>query len=132
MTVKTSSLLLLATALACGGTSPVEDLDPQELLQMLGGPPGHAPLVLDVRTPEEYGSGHVPGARNIPHDLLSARLGEIDAHRGRPVVVYCERGGRARKATEVLADAGFTRILHLDGDMAAWRDAGLPQQRGAP
>ncbi len=89
---------------------------------------GTAPLLIDVRTPEEYASGHVPGAVNIPHDQLGSRVNEIEAHRDQEVVVYCERGGRAANAAETLEAAGFTTIRHLSGDMSAWRDAGLPTE----
>ena len=84
------------------------------------------PLFLDVRTPEEYAAGHVPGALNVPHDQVAARLAEISAQRERLVVVYCERGGRASQASAVLAEAGLEHLAHLTGDMSAWRAADLP------
>ena len=84
------------------------------------------PLLLDVRTPEEYASGHVPGALNIPIDELPARIGEISAQREQPVVVYCERGPRAARAEGELVAAGFTSVRPLAGHMSAWREAGLP------
>jgi rhodanese-related sulfurtransferase len=87
---------------------------------------GTPPLLLDVRTPEEYASGHVPGARNVPIDTLSSQLDELAASRGEPVVVYCERGPRASKAADALTAAGFTSVRRLAGSMAAWREAGLP------
>ena len=87
-----------------------------------------APLLLDVRTAEEYASGHVPGAVNIPHDQLASRLSEIATPRDEQVIVYCERGGRAGVATQTLEAAGFTKVRHLSGDMSAWRDAGLPTE----
>jgi rhodanese-related sulfurtransferase len=63
---------------------------------------------------------------NIPHDVLEQHLGEISRDHGQEVVVYCEKGGRAAKAAAVLTAAGFTSVRHLTGDMAAWREAGLP------
>ncbi len=87
-----------------------------------------APLLLDVRSPEEFASGHIPGALNIPHDQLANRLGEIEVHRAAEVVVYCEGGGRAARAADVLTDAGFREIRHLAGDMWAWREAGRPTE----
>lgn len=91
-----------------------------ELAARLGA--GDAPLILDVRTPEEYEAGRVPGAINIPHTELAARLEELGpGARDREVVVYCESGGRAAVAEALLRDAGYRRTLHLEGDMAAWR-----------
>ena len=83
-------------------------------------------MILDVRTAEEFASGHVPGAVNVSHDQVSARLDELGSDLDRPVVVYCERGGRAGRAEAVLVDAGFSDVRHLEGDMSAWRAAGRP------
>jgi rhodanese-related sulfurtransferase len=87
---------------------------------------GAAPLVLDVRTREEFASGHIPGAVNIPHTELRERLGELRASKDEEIVVHCERGGRAEAAEAVLREAGFAQVLDLSGHMQAWRAAGLP------
>jgi phage shock protein E len=122
---ETSSGWLLAAALACGGsaTGPAE-ISPQDVLAFAGH--ADAPLVLDVRTPDEFAGGHVPGAVNVSHEQVAARLAELGS--AREVVVYCERGPRALKAAEVLAGAGFT-VEHLTGDMSGWRAQGLPIER---
>ncbi len=85
-----------------------------------------APVILDVRTPDEYAAGHIPGAINIDYRELPERSLELQPMRDRDIVVYCERGVRARVAEETLQGAGFTRILLLNGDMTAWRANGLP------
>jgi phage shock protein E len=77
-------------------------------------------LVLDVRTPAEFASGHVPGAVNIPHDQLPNRIAEITGAKDKEVVVYCRSGKRAAIAEETLAANGFTRLRHLEGDMIKW------------
>ena len=82
--------------------------------------------MLDVRSAEEFTSGHVPGARNIAFDQVAAHIAKLGAPG--EVVVYCEHGGRAAKAAEVLNRAGF-RVQHLTGDMSAWREQGLPIER---
>ncbi len=84
--------------------------------------------ILDVRTPDEYNSGHIPGAINISHKEISAHLDELTAHKDKNIVVHCERGVRARMAQSALAKAGFPNVYHLTGDMAAWRDAGRPTE----
>jgi len=83
-----------------------------------------APFVLDVRAPEEFVSGHVPGAVNIPHDQVAARLAEVP--KDKEVVLYCRSGRRAAMAAEVLAANGYTRLKHLEGDMPAWVEKGRP------
>jgi phage shock protein E len=85
---------------------------------------GVAPVVIDVRTPEEYASGHIPGALNIPFDQVARRISEVDAPHG--VALYCMVGPRARKGESALLSAGYTSVLHLEGGLAAWQAAGLP------
>lgn len=111
----------LSLALGCAGGVESEPITPQELLAR-----GDAPLVLDVRSDEEFARGHVPGAVNVPYDQVAARIDELGAPR--EVVVYCERGPRASKAAAVLSGVGFA-VKHLAGDMSGWREAGLPIER---
>jgi phage shock protein E len=74
--------------------------------------------LLDVRTPEEFAQGHLPGARNVPVQVLAQRLAEVGSPET-PVVVYCAAGGRAATATELLRRAGF-RDVHCLGGIGAW------------
>ena len=119
--------LLLALALfvaAAAGAGEVAEISPDELLARAGKP--DAPLILDVRSAEEFASGRVPGAKHVPYDEVPARLAELGPPR--EVVVYCERGGRAAKAAEARGEAGVT-VKHLTGDMKAWREAGRTVER---
>lgn len=81
-------------------------------------------FVLDVRTPAEFAEGHVPGAVNITHDQLAARLGEVP--KDKDVVLYCRSGRRAEMAAGVLQANGYKRLSHLEGDMQAWIAKGRP------
>lgn len=81
---------------------------------------GEAPLVLDVRTEEEFALGHIPTAMNIPHSDLSNRLGELHIARSDEVVVYCRSGHRASMAEEILRAAGYTNVHDLAGHMTGW------------
>ena len=85
---------------------------------------GTAPVVIDVRTAEEYASGHIRGAVNIPFDEVAQRIAEIDAPHG--VALYCMVGPRARKGESALLDRGYEKVLHLEGGLAAWLAEGLP------
>jgi rhodanese-related sulfurtransferase len=120
---------LLAFLVACGGgAAPTAgDISAEETLARIE--KSDAPLLLDVRTPEEFAAGHVPAAWNLPIDQLPARLAELASHRSSGVIVYCERGPRAARAIEELRAAGFTDVQHLSGDMSGWREAGLPVER---
>lgn len=83
------------------------------------------PLLLDVRTAGEFAEGHVPGAMNISHDQLSGRLTELGSNKSQDIVVYCRSGHRAGIAEDILRNAGFKNLKHLDGDMLGWAKAGL-------
>ena len=123
-------VLLAALGVATSGCRRGEastGVSAQTLLARIG--QGDAPPILDVRTPQEFASSHVPGAMNIPYDLLAQRIGEIADLSDKEVVVYCERGNRAAKATETLRAGGFSAVRHLEGDMSAWRAAALPMEK---
>jgi rhodanese-related sulfurtransferase len=75
-------------------------------------------LLLDVRTPGEFGHGHIDGALNIPVRDLPSRLTELGDHK-RPIVVYCRSGARSAKAKRLLDGAGFDRVVDV-GPMKAY------------
>jgi rhodanese-related sulfurtransferase len=91
-----------------------------------------APLLLDVRTPEEFASGHVPGATLLPLQELEARAGALAAYRERGVVTYCEVGGRAAQAARLLRANGFANVRLLEGSMQRWRADGREIESGGP
>ncbi|HVL34407.1 MAG TPA: rhodanese-like domain-containing protein [Burkholderiales bacterium] len=87
-------------------------------------------LVVDVREPGEFGSGHILGAKNVPLARIDAGGAEIAAKRKqKPVIVYCDTGSRSGKAAAVLRAQGFAQVLNLAGGLAAWRQAGLPVEK---
>lgn len=88
-------------------------------------------VVLDVRTPQEFSEGHVPGAVNISHDELASRLGELEGAKRNDVVVYCRSGRRAGMALDILEKAGFERTYHLEGDYLGWTAAGRAIEKPA-
>jgi rhodanese-related sulfurtransferase len=86
-----------------------------------------APVVVDVRGPDEYATGHIAGALNIPLDQLQERLGELPPDR--LVVTYCNmfhRGmSRCERAASLLEQSGV-QARALDGGYPGWKAAGLP------
>lgn len=87
-------------------------------------------LLLDVRTAEEFEAGHVPGARNVPVErpnALAERWQELP--KDRPIVVYCQTGRRSVKASELLAEKGFTEVYNVLGGYERWEAEGLPTAR---
>lgn len=85
-----------------------------------------APTILDVRTPEEFAAGHVPGAINIPYTELEERYSELETEGSDELVVYCQSGRRAGIAEATLVELGFTNVRDLDGHIAAWKEAERP------
>ena len=118
-----------ATAPAQAASAGVAQVSPESLLALQA---AHDPalLVLDVRTPEEFAKGHVPGAVNIPHDQIAARLAEVP--KDQEIVLYCGSGRRAGLAADVLTANGYTRLAHLQGDMNGWVAQGRPVETASP
>jgi rhodanese-related sulfurtransferase len=129
-TLLTSLLLTLALS-GCEQKLPadieVPVLTPQEVAQIEASNDG--PILLDVRTPKEFEKGRIPGALNVPHKQLERRVAEISPYRERDIIVYCEKGGRARYAIGVLRKLGFQNLALVEGDMGEWRKNGLPVER---
>jgi sulfur-carrier protein adenylyltransferase/sulfurtransferase len=75
--------------------------------------------LLDVRQPEEYEAGHLPGSRLIPVGELNQRLHELD--RARPTIVYCRSGMRSGNATGLLLHAGLKEVRSMAGGLLAWQ-----------
>jgi rhodanese-related sulfurtransferase len=84
---------------------------------------GEDHLLIDVRTPEEFASGHIPGAINISVQSLPDRLDEVP--NDETIVVYCRTGNRSATATDILVDAGYAPVYDLGG-IVDWVSAGYP------
>jgi hydroxyacylglutathione hydrolase len=87
-------------------------------------------LLLDVREPEEFAHGHVPGAVNLPQSDLASRLDEVP--RDRPVQVICQGGYRSLRSAQFLAQMGYGRVASVDGGTGAWQASGNPLDQGDP
>jgi rhodanese-related sulfurtransferase len=93
-------------------------------------------VLIDVREPAEYETGHLATAINIPRGVLEFQVDAHPAvanvtepalaHRQRPVVVYCRTGGRAALAADSLQRIGFSDVRSIAGGIEAWIAAGLP------
>ena len=97
-------------------SDPVHEVDPAALEAR---PPEAA--LLDVREPQEFAAGHVPGARNLPQAELATRLSEVP--RDRPVYLICQGGFRSLRAAQFLSQMGFKDVASVSGGMEAWRVA---------
>lgn len=75
-------------------------------------------ILVDVRTPPEYSSGHIPTAINIPVNTLADRLPTADT--SALIIVYCASGGRSATAAKTLLDLGYTRVVNFGG-VSQWK-----------
>lgn len=120
------ALFFMGWGAACNAQAA--DITQAELMQRIKA--NQAGLILDVRTPEEYAEGHIPGAINIPYDHLGLRQAEIAAHKNKDIVLYCRSGRRVGIAAGTLESMGFKKLLHLAGDMGGWLSNGsLPVRK---
>lgn len=120
-------LALFVSLPAWAADSPVA---PAQLLERQH--TGNAPLLLDVRHADEYGSGHIAGAMNIPVEQLAARHGALGVPRDSDIVVYCQSGRRAAKAQVLLQSMGYSHVRLLDGSIQGWQQQSLPLVRETP
>jgi rhodanese-related sulfurtransferase len=102
-------------------TTPSQLISPDEYQAQFNSGKEHA--LIDVRTPEEFNDGHIPGSININVETLANRLDEIPADM--PIVVYCRSGNRSATAAKILVDAGFAPVYDLGG-IQAWVTEGYP------
>ncbi|MDF1499160.1 MAG: rhodanese-like domain-containing protein [Anaerolineales bacterium] len=111
-----------STAAGVGAPEPLsERISAAEYNQRFGTGVDH--LLIDVRTADEFVTGHIPGAINISVQSLPDRLNEIPTDK--PLVVYCRSGNRSATATSILIDAGFSLVYDLGG-IQDWVSAGNP------
>jgi rhodanese-related sulfurtransferase len=101
-----------------------KEISPSQASEMRDG----GAFMLDVREPDEWIAGHIPGATLIPLGELSSRLSEVP--KNRDVVVVCRSGNRSAEGRDILLNAGFEQVTSMGGGMNQWASAGLPVVTG--
>ncbi|MBU2894524.1 rhodanese-like domain-containing protein [Colwellia sp. D2M02] len=123
---KTLMIIMLPVFfLLAHSTSLAVEVSQKQLLSLME--QADKPLLLDVRSAEEYAQGHIPGAINIPHTEINSRLNELLAYQHQQIVLYCRSGRRVDIATTALLKQGFSQLDHLTGDFNGWQSSDLPQ-----
>ena len=102
---------------------PTQKLSPHDVQQKLAGD-CKAACFIDVRTQEEFSSGHVPGAACIPLDQIESGSARIP--RDKLVILSCLGGKRSARAHEILLSRGFANVVEMEGGYNAWCAQGLP------
>jgi len=103
-------------------------LDPPALREWLA--QADAPRVIDVRTPAEFETAHIPGSYNVPLHLLREHSAEIAGHLEQDVVLVCRSGMRAAQAEQTLVGVGLPNVHLLEGGITAWQQHDAPVTRG--
>ncbi|MFA9461436.1 rhodanese-like domain-containing protein [Thiohalorhabdus sp. Cl-TMA] len=106
--------------------SRIREVDPDTAEEMLEEREGV--MILDVREPDEFEMGHIPGAVNVPRGTLESAADpdyknphrELCRARERPILLYCKSGGRSAMATATLQDMGFEEVYNIAGGAAVW------------
>lgn len=88
---------------------------------------GKRPVVIDVRQPNEYRSGHIAGAKLMPLNTLHSHMKGLPQNR--EIICVCASGNRSASATQMLIKAGFSAV-NMKGGMLSWRRANLPIKKG--
>ena len=128
------ALLLLA---ACGGQETaapvVEEIDLTTLGDSVDVDTVNAlkdnagVFLIDVREPDEYAAGHIPGITLIPMGEVAARLAELP--RDKEIIVTCRTGNRSGQVADLLREQGFTNVHNMNGGIVAWEEAGYPVEQ---
>lgn len=118
--------------LVAAARARIREVSPQEAVTW----PAGSVAIIDVREPEEYAAGHLPGAVNLPRGVLEFRIhahpalacstSQELARPDRPLLLYCLTGGRSALAADSLRQLGFGDVRSLAGGFAAWRNDALP------
>ena len=85
-------------------------------------------IVVDVREAEEFKSGHIPRALNLPLSGLATRLNELQKFKDKPVILCCRSGQRSARAAVMLRKNGFNQVHNLSGGLLAWQKENLPTE----
>ncbi len=111
----------------------IEEISAEEAGRRLEAPDRERWHFLDVREPDEFAEGRIPGARNVPRGFLEVKADLAHPKRdpwledrSRPLVIYCGGGNRSALAAQTLQQMGFERVVSMAGGWSAWKGRGYP------
>lgn len=113
MTALILSLLMLTGCGSAGASADFRQISQEEAAQVMES--GEDFVILDVRTPEEFAAGHIPGAVNLPNEDISSQKPAQLPDTQQQILVYCRSGNRSKQASRKLADLGYTNVLEFGG-----------------
>lgn len=99
--------------------SPVKSINVNEAKKLIEEKKEGEVALVDVREPEEYKDGHLPGAQHVPLSSILEKLQDLDPLK--TTVTYCRSGNRSRSAAALMTTKGFSRVYSMDGGIMAWK-----------
>jgi sulfur-carrier protein adenylyltransferase/sulfurtransferase len=101
--------------------SRIDEIDPSDVREQAS----NGAVLVDVREPEEWAVGHIPGAKHVPKSYLESRIEGAVPDRSQPVILYCASGNRSAWATRALVeDLGYEHVESMTGGFTLWKDRG--------
>ncbi|MCG8371789.1 MAG: rhodanese-like domain-containing protein [Proteobacteria bacterium] len=102
------------------------DIEAAEAVKLIN----NGAVIVDLRSADAFGAGHIVNARNIPSDELDARMSTLEQFKSKPIVAVCDAGVSSRRAVAALRRKGLESVYSLKGGMSGWSQAGLPVVTG--
>lgn len=106
--------------------SGLVNVDPGDAVKLIN----NDAVVVDIRSADAFARGHIVNAKNIPHDELDGKIGQLEQHKGVPIIAVCDAGVTTTRVVNQLRGSGFESVFGLKGGMAGWGQAGLPVVTG--
>lgn len=114
----------------------IEEVSPEDARRILEAPDREGWHFVDVREPDEFREGHIPGARSSPRGFLEVKADKHHSKRDpwlqdrdRKLILYCGGGNRSAMAAQTLQEMGFRHVRSLREGWAGWTDRGYPVER---
>jgi len=114
-TTKGEKIMSLLDFLGFGGSGTVQAISPQQAKSMMD--EGKPYILLDVRTPQEYSHTRISGAKSLPVDEINSRAQAELPDKEIPILIYCQSGMRAGRASKMLAGMGYAKVFNFGGIM---------------
>lgn len=104
--------LLFMVLFPLNSVKAYKDISPKDVVNMLSSKEG---ILIDVRTPTEYESGHIKGAINFPLQILKQEMDKNNISKDTPIILYCQSGVRSKNASKLLEELGYSKVYNLGG-----------------
>ena len=104
----------------------IQEVSPDEVQKAIM--ENNGTIVLDVRTVEEYGRGHLKSSINLPVDQLMEKVEKLLPDKSNTIYVYCLSGSRSEVATEAMSQMGYTKVFNMAGGVLVWRLKRFPME----